>query len=345
MVHNSYEYLSEFLLYYSRLADHIFLIDHDSTRDFRALSLPHVSVVRSNHLIQFQAECTNKVIEHFDIANTFDWLFVLDIDEFLPFATRQEIDTFVGRHRSHDAVHFYWTNGTPFQKDAEKPESLMDCDDIRFFNRDSINTAACVNLVRMDGNFLVRAGAHHIGYKRAPWYFRIPKLTGRLNVRSVPAGVPLYHILAFDRDQFVRKIKRITEQMKYRLHVKGRGGWVVRDYPSEFDNEQWLWYIANFRVSDPSMHCSATLTDFERVSLFETLDQDRCVQLRAAIKKLPVVERPLQSPEERTYLSFKRDETALADNMRWFYIDDSNEILCVDPDLKTNESRVRVHAT
>lgn len=334
MVYNSCEYLSEFILYYNALADHIFLIDHKSKKDLRNISLPNASVVRSNHLAQFQSECTNKVIEHFDIANKFDWLFVLDIDEFLPFSKRHEIEEFLGRNSRNAVLHFYWKNGTSFHKDTEKPESLIDCDDIRFFKQDNINTTACVNLARMGGNFLVPTGAHHIWYKSVPWYFRIPKLTRRSNVRSRPTGVPLYHILAFDRDHFVRKIKNYVDQIEYRSHVKGQGGWLVFDYPSEFDNEQWLWYIANFRVRDPLKHCSANLTDFERVSIFDAIDRAQCLQLRAAIKRLPAVEIPIQSQEEKAYLSFKSDDTAIAENVKWFHIDDSNEILCVDPNQK-----------
>jgi len=122
--------------------------------------------------------------------------------------------------------------------------------------------------------------------------------------------------------------------MEYRSHVMGQGGWVVRDYPSEFDNEQWLWYLANFRVTDTLMHCSAKLTDFERVSIFDAIDRDRCLQLRAEIEKLPEVEIPIQSQDEIAYLSFKSDDTAIAENVKWFCIDDNHEILCVDPNHK-----------
>ena len=334
MVYNCYEYLSEFILYYSALADHIFLIDHKSKMDLRGIPLTNVSVIRSNHLAHFQSECTNKVIAHFDVANKFDWLFVLDIDEFLPFSKRDEIEKFLSRNSRNAVLHFYWKNGAPFHKNAEKPESLIDCDDIRFFNRDNINTTACVNLARMGDNFLVPTGAHHIRYKSVPWYFSIPKLARRAIVKSRPAGVPLYHILAFDKDHFFRKIKNYVVQMKYRSHVKGQGGWVVRDYPSELNNEQWLWHLANFRVTDPSMHHSANLADFERVSIFHAIDKDQCFQLRTAIKNLPSVEIPIQSQEEKAYLSFKTNDTAIAENVKWFHIDDRNEISCVDPNQK-----------
>lgn len=334
MVYNSYEYLSEFILYYSNLADHIFLIDHKSKKDLREISLPNVSVIRSNHLAQFQSECTNKIIEDFDIPNQFDWLFILDIDEFLPFTKRDEIEEFLDRNSRNDVLHFYWRNGTPFHKDTEKPESLIDCNDIRFFKRDNINTIACVNLTRTGDNFLVPTGAHQIRYKNVPWYFRIPKLSARSVVQSCPAGVPLYHIVAFDKDQFIRKIKNYVNQMEYRSHVKGQCGWVVRDYPSDLDNDQWLWYLVNFRVTDSSKHCPVNLTDFERVSIFAAIDREQCLQLRAEIKKLPATEIPIQSQEEKAYLSFKSDDKAIVENVKWFHIDDNNEILCVDPKLK-----------
>ena len=334
MVYNSYEYLSEFILFHSVLADHIFLIDHKSEKDLRNISMPNVSVVRSNHQAQFQSECTNKVIEHFEMADSFDWLFILDIDEFLPFFKRDEMEDFLNGNSSKAVLHFYWKNGVPFHEKNKKPESLIDCNDIRFFNRDSINTTSCVNLAQAGDNFLIPTGAHFIDYKRVPWRFRIPKLTRRTSIQSYPANVPLYHIPAFEKEQFVKKIKNYVDQMKYRLHIKGQGGWVVRDYPSEFDDKQWPWYIANFRVTDPLKHYSAHLTDFERVSIFDAISKEQCLQLRAEIKKLPMVKIPVQSQEEKAYLSFKSNDRAVVKNIKWFYIDDSNEILCAVPDHK-----------
>ncbi len=332
MVYNSYEYLSEFILYYSVLVDHIFLIDHKSKKDLRNISLPNVSVIRSNHLAQFQSECTNKVIEHFDIASKFDWLFVLDIDEFLPFSKRNEIEEFLGRNSRNAVLHFYWKNGIPFHGDMEKPESLIDCNDIRFFNRYSIHTTACVNLVRMGGNFLVPTGAHHIRYKNVPWYFRIPKLTTRSFVSSRPAGVPLYHILAFDKDHFVRKIKNYVEQMEYRSHVTGQGGKVVRDYPAEMSKDEWLWYIANFRVSNSSQFENATREDYFPEPIFTHLDANKVRALREKIQSFPITKQVVQTEKEKKYLKYKSYDTAISDNIRWFEINNNNEIVSIIPE-------------
>ena len=82
------------------------------------------------------------------------------------------------------------------------------------------------------------------------------------------------------------------------------------------------------------MHYPANLTDFEKTSIFTAIDRDRCLQLRAAIEKLPEVKIPVKSQVEKAYLSFKSDDTAIAENVKWFHIDDDNAILCVDPNHK-----------
>src|SRR5690606_32093468 len=122
MVHNGYEYLSEFLTYHFQLCDHIYLIDHNSHRDLRDLRLDGLTVVRSNQVAQFQSECTNLVIEHFQIKKKYDWLFVLDIDEFLPFSNKKDFHDFLQKHKQGAVLQFYWRNGVPvYEGENEAP--------------------------------------------------------------------------------------------------------------------------------------------------------------------------------------------------------------------------------
>lgn len=72
MVHNSYEYVCEFLLHHLNIYYHIYIVDHNSERDLRKVTIDRVTVVRSNHIAQFQSETINVAIEHFRVSTIYD---------------------------------------------------------------------------------------------------------------------------------------------------------------------------------------------------------------------------------------------------------------------------------
>ena len=332
-VYDSYEYLAEFILYHSILVDHIYFIDHKSKRDLRQLDFQGISVVRSNHCRNYQAESVGRIIEHFSIGKQFDWLFLLDIDEFLPFANRSAVDQFIQQNRKHSILHFHWKNGYPVSSNMKPMYSLIDCDEIRFFHRESATRKICVNLMRTKDNFLVPAGAHNILYRNPPWYSRDRKFRRNANVRSYPSNLPLYHIPAFDRAHMSRKISNLVAEMPYRSHVKGRGGWMIRQYPKDFSeasDEDWNWYIANFRERHPDRQYSVKASDFVSYGLFDGISRAECHKLRSRINSLSEIELPGPSPEEEAYMASKRDERAILQNLRWFQVTEENEIVCVD---------------
>ena len=332
-VYDSYEYLAEFILYHSILVDHIYFIDHKSKRDLRQLDFPGISVVRSNHCRNYQAESVGRIIEHFSIAKQFDWLFLLDIDEFLPFSNRNAVDRFIQKNRRKTILHFYWKNGYPHSTNMKPVNSLIDCDEIRFFHRESAIRKTCVNLMKTRDNFLVSSGAHYILYRSIPWYSRDRKLRRNSNIRSYPSNLPLYHIPAFDRVHMSRKISNFIAEMPYRSHVKGRGGWMIRKYPknfSEVSEEDWIWYIANFRERNPDRQHSVQAKDFVRYELFEGISRAECLKLRSRINTLTKIELSEPSSQEEFYMVSKRDEREILQNLRWFQVTEENELVCID---------------
>ena len=327
MVNDSQEYLSEFIFYHLNLVDHIFLIDHNSERDLRNLSIQNITFIRSNQKAQFQSECTNIVIEHFDIKKKFDWLFVLDIDEFLPFTDRLVFQSFLNKHHNEHTIQFFWKNGVPFHKNQRKlPSGLIDCCSIRFFSKNSINSKTFVNIKKVNGDFFVPTGAHRIDYMiRGFFSFNF----FRRRYKSYPSfscELPLFHIVAFDKNSFVKKIKRYVEQMKYREHIKGQGGWVVRNYPQSFEGETWLWYIANFRVTNSDNFFEVKPQYFEEKSIFEHLQRDKIIALRKKILSLPRIHKIPATENEKKYISQKIDDGDIFLNLQWFTIDDNNEV-------------------
>lgn len=334
MVRDSYEYLAEFISYHEILADHIFFIDHRSKKDLRALLLPNISVLRSNHYIFFQTECVNKAIEHFAVASNYDWLFTLDIDEFLPFSSREEIEHFCKQNRTRRVLHFFWRNGYGAASKEDVGSSLVDYEDLYFFRTESVYPKSCINLRVVKSNFFVTSGAHYVCYRQLRWYLRDRKLRLKRLIRSHAAKLPLYHIPAFDRAQLTNKIANIVEQRKYNSNILGRAGRLpikyVRDFRDASDDE-WRWYIANFRLKDPSViHKNVSEEDYERCNIFDRLDKEKCLSLRNYIDTLPKANCVDQRLADKQYMAWKTNEHDIEANLNWFSVSSENEIECID---------------
>lgn len=328
MVYNGYEYLSEFLSHYDILCDHLYMIDHNSQIDLRHLKAENITVVRTNHEAQFQSEATNTVIETFGLKQKYDWIFVVDIDEFLPFTTREAFHTFLTKHNKTPVIQFHWSNGVPFYDESLGiPTSLIDCQSIRFFHKKSVHFKTFVNTKRTKGRFYVPTGAHHISYI-LPWWRRfIPFLQKYKNYKPFITDLPLLHIVAFNKTAFLKKIKNYVEQMKYREHIKGQGGWVVRDYPTELSGDEWLWYIANFRVSNPDQFFEMKTEYFLENPVFAHLSPAKVTTLREKILSGPKTEKKPASESEKEYLEYKKDDRDVMGNIQWFKITPDNELI------------------
>ena len=332
MVYNGTEYISEFLLHHRMLADHVYMIDHNSTIDLRHLQMDRLTVLRTNHEAQFQSEVTNATIEHFKIKENFDWLFVLDIDEFLPFTTRTDFHAFLNAHKNDRVVQFYWRNGVPFYDETSGlPDSLINCTSIRFFHKPSVNFKSGVNIRRTRGCFFVPTGAHHINEILPAWSRYLPFAKKYKIYTPHITDKPLYHVVAFNKSAFLKKIKNYVEQMKYREHIPGQGGWGVRDYPTELSGDQWLWYIANFRVSNPKKFFDMKPEYFIEEHIFAHLNAAEVIALRSQILSGPQTDKKPVDAAEKAYLANKKDDRDVMENIRWFKINPDHEIITVIP--------------
>ena len=104
-------YLPAFLAYHLRIVDHVFLIDHNSSKDYRSLTCDRVTVFRST-ISTFRSDINiNALLNVINSKNKFDWIFVLDIDEFLPFQNKKQIHQFLCKYRYAQCISFRWRNG------------------------------------------------------------------------------------------------------------------------------------------------------------------------------------------------------------------------------------------
>jgi hypothetical protein len=328
MVRDSVEYISEFLAFYGKLKTDIFLIDHRSLRDYRKIELPNLTVLRSNHHAQFQSELTNLVIREFSILESYDWLFVLDVDEFLPFYNVTSFHKFLKEHKRKKVLKFFWSNGAVLDGNSDFI-SLIDARKIAFFKTPSSHSKSFANIARVGSNILIPTGSHQIKYLHPSHSRKTFNFRKREVYRAHQVKKYLHHIVATDRDQFLKKLSRYIEQINYRKHVVGQGGWTVQEYPKQMHGDEWLRYVANFRLSNKELNQKVSKEDFVLNNIFSEMDSGSVKKLRGEIFKLDTEVLPEQTSLERRYLKNKVDDTEIDSNLLNFNIDSNKEILLI----------------
>ena len=191
-------YLPAFLAYHLRIVDHVFLIDHNSSKDYRCLSCDRVTVYRST-ISTYKLDINiNALLNVINTDNKFDWIFILDIDEFLPFQNKKQIHQFLSKYRYAKCISFRWRNG--ILKDGRN-DSRIESDSIIDFHLSKskvkklgYNTGAIRN---WSGKNLYVAHGNH----SANFFAYGNRLLGKLLVKKIRVEEPLFHIpfLTFDR--------------------------------------------------------------------------------------------------------------------------------------------------
>ena len=266
-------YLPAFLAYHLRIVDHVFLIDHNSSKDYRSLTCDRVTVFRST-ISTFRSDINiNALLNVINSKNKFDWIFVLDIDEFLPFQNKKQIHQFLCKYRYAQCISFRWRNG--ILKDG-RSDSRIESDSIIDFQLSKskvkklgYNTGAIRNW--SGKNLYVTHGNHS-----AKFFAYGSRLLGKLLVKKIQVEEPLFHIpfLTFDRlsskldlhqYEFKTKILKSTD----RLSKKYGPEW----YNSRIDLDDIYWLVANYRAQT-SDFVDASRKDFEPIQLFRNIETE-----------------------------------------------------------------------
>ena len=266
-------YLPAFLAYHLRIVDHVFLIDHNSSKDYRCLSCDRVTVFRSTISTYRMDININALLNVINAENKFDWIFVLDIDEFLPFQNKNQIHQFLFKHRYAQCISFRWRNG--ILKDG-RSDSRIESDSIFEFQPSKskvkklgYNTGAIRNW--SGKNLYVTHGNHS-----AIFFAYGNRMLGKLLVKKIQVEEPLFHIpfLTFDRlssklgqdqHEFEFKILKSTN----RLSKKYGPEW----YNSRIDLDDVYWLVANFRAQTSDI-VDAGQEDFEPIQLFRNTETE-----------------------------------------------------------------------
>ncbi len=325
MVHNPYHYFSEFIVHTKNLSDHIYVIDHNSSKRFCSLNLDNVTFIESNQIRQFQSEVTNAVIRDYKIYDRYDWIFVLDVDEYLPFKSKTEFINFLNLYKNEKVLAMNWRNGVGVYpttiKKINTDDSLINSGPLLISDFINSNIKVAVNCKNLAYPYFFGTGAHQI--------IKLRRLTTKLLRRNIykPISVAknhhfLYHIVAYDRFSFYKKIQNYVNQMELRKHVKGQGGWMVKDYLIDFDDAVWLNIIQNFRVSNiKKIKLNVDESMFSRHNLFDHLDRDEIYNLKSCVLSLEEKILFNAKEEELNYIKNKTLDTDLFKNIQSFRID------------------------
>lgn len=325
MAHNPYQYISEFLVHHGNLVDSIYLIDHRSDKRLGKIKIDNLIHIESNQVAQFQSEVTNAVIRDYMIYENFDWIFVLDIDEFLPFKSKGELHQFLKKYNNAQTVAFNWLNGvgvypTTIFKNFEDYRTLIDVAPLFISKKINPNIKVCVNCNNLTYPFYFRTGAHEVVKP-----LRLLSFFLRKNYyKSIKNHIDLhfiYHIVSFDRESFYKKIKNYVYQMEFRRHVKGQGGWMVESYLKSFNDKDWLEVIQNFRVSDKKkLVNNVDKKMFAKKDIFSHLEIKKIMQIKKQIKLLKSKILKEISANEISYLKCKKYDTDIMHNSKFFHV-------------------------
>ena len=215
----------------------------------------------------------NALLNVINSKNKFDWIFVLDIDEFLPFQNKKQIHQFLCKYRYAKCISFRWRNG--ILKDG-RSDSRIESDSIIDFQLSkskikklAYNTGAIRN---WSGKNLYVTHANH----SAKFFAYGNRLLGKLLVRKIQVEEPLFHIpfLTFDRlsskldlhqHEFKTKILNSTDRLSKLYGPE----W----YNSRIDMDDIYWLVANYRTQTNDF-VDASQKDFEPIQLFRNIETE-----------------------------------------------------------------------
>lgn len=276
-VQNSFEYIPAWLAYHSRLADHIYLIDHNSDKDLRGLSSKNISAFRSKMNTYTLDTNINSLIAHKKLREKYDWIFILDIDEFLPFKSNVEVQTFCHENRWNSCVSMYWRNGY-----AKQEETKLSDETVFDFQVQKAKTRKLIYNTKRRKHFWIGHGNHAAQFP----LFGIPFLDIRPVVKKSP--LPLFHLPFINMPTLIEKLENFPAKnfknkvYRHAQHLETKYGpnW----YVASISNIEKLWLVANYRVVKANDIISEDNLNFEPINLLQGLGQ-QIKDLRTALSK------------------------------------------------------------
>ena len=106
MVKDGDKYLVDFISYHLNIVDMIWFIDHSSLNSVKRFETSRIKVFNCKFNAQFQGEVVSLVARHIKKLYKIGWLFILDIDEFLPFNNLNDFNKFLLKKNKYSVYAF-----------------------------------------------------------------------------------------------------------------------------------------------------------------------------------------------------------------------------------------------
>lgn len=284
-VKNSFDYLPAFIAHHRRFVDKIIIIDHCSDRELSGLVGDGVEVFRVSAKYFAQDMYAAYFIKTLSMHQNYDFLFLLDIDEFLPFTCSQDFNRFLDTQRNSAAIYFQWRNGFSTVSDS------LDASTRLAFTKWRSPTKKMMYNLRKVGDILPVPGNHNAKY---PF---LDSLLLQVRPKKEDSGLGLLHVPFLGLHGLRRKIREFPQEsfaQKLLTNFRYLGINVDLRLPDcGISDEDLLLFIANYRTKPTDIKRDVTASTFEEVELFFGL-QDQINTLKAELASCATAR---QSPE------------------------------------------------
>lgn len=268
-------YLPAFLAHHLRLCDHIILLDHNSDVDLRTLRQSAVDVYR----IAVKTFAKDIFIQYFlgmlELWRSYDFLFILDVDEFLPFTSRSQIERFMWENRNTSVLSMNWRNG---YSDSDRP---LDGSETLFFTPWRAPTRKLIYNLAKINHILPIEGNHNARYP----IFDSTVL--QLRPKRRDSGLGLFHLPVLGLSSLLHKIKTSPEKhfrQKLLRSMLEVGIAPDRARSLELTNEDLMTFVANYR----SDLAGIREAEFEQIALFNGIEAEIAAQGKRLAACLPI---------------------------------------------------------
>jgi hypothetical protein len=214
MLRNESLLIEPFINQASEFFDYLYILDHASTDNtieiINKQNNQNIQLFFLNSTGYPQSEVTTffarKILNETDA----EYLFLLDADEYLPFSNRQELDTFLLKHRESDIIKMHWCNLYP----ADLNSNDIFSGNFSYSDKSKMNAKVILSKsIHKIANWQVAQGNHSI------------LIDIDSTVTVVESELPLYHIPIQNITQLYLKMLSgaIRLQGSKILRMKGLG--------------------------------------------------------------------------------------------------------------------------
>ena len=224
VIKNEHEYLEDWLKYNINLGvDKIYIVEDINSKSHKEIIEKYPGIVEifeikdtekdfSNERTYGQQYCHKKIFEHVKNLGMYDWLFLIDIDEYITITEKKTLKDMLSEYSDYPELILYWknfgANGHVEKPDYSKVESYREyytkeCDYTNFDKKYTHIMKKGINLNKISDKYRLSLHYH---------------TTGRYTKSNFKQGI---HTPCFDRIYLSHYITKSFEEYKWKLLTRG----------------------------------------------------------------------------------------------------------------------------